>query len=38
MLTLKNKGLKKAGKGCPPAGLDNGMVRLGKFRYVLLAI
>jgi len=42
MLTLKNKGLEKAGKG--KEGLGNGMVywlgevRLGKFRLVLLSI
>ncbi len=42
MLTLKNKGLEKAGKGWPwqGRGLVNwlGKVRLGKFSLVLLAI
>ncbi len=45
MLTLKNKGLEKAGQGerLPYAGLGKGMVywlgkvRIGNFRLVLLA-
>jgi len=37
---IKNKGLEKAGKGCPHRVRegDSILVRLGKFRLVLLAI